>query len=99
MMRSRCCFTPAIAACFPCSCTTPTLLCGDLFTQGGAACPPVTGSDILGPSELFRKPMDYFAHAAHSGTALEKLAALQPELLACQHGSSYRGDGAALLRE
>jgi flavorubredoxin len=42
---------------------TRTLLCGDLFTQGGAEHPPLTESDILGPSEAFRKPMDYFAHA------------------------------------
>ncbi len=29
---------------------------------------------------------------------LERLAATQPELLACMHGSAWRGDGAALLR-
>jgi flavorubredoxin len=79
--------------------TTRTLLCGDLFTQGGSDCPPVTQGDILGPSELFRKPMDYFAHAARGSEVLEKLASLRPELLACMHGSSYRGDGGALLRE
>ena len=28
---------------------TATLLCGDLFTQGGAGQPPLTESDILGP--------------------------------------------------
>src|SRR6185437_2002212 len=32
--------------------TTNTLLCGDLFTQGGSDCPPVTESEILGTSEL-----------------------------------------------
>jgi len=79
--------------------STGTLLCGDLFTQGGSTPPPVTEKDILGPSELFRKPMDYFAHSTRSSVILEKLAALKPQLLACQHGSSYRGDGAALLRE
>ena len=78
--------------------TTRTLLCGDLFTQGGADCPPVTETDILEPSERFRKPMDYFAHAAHGDAVLEKLASLRPELLACMHGSSYRGDGGAMLR-
>src|SRR5438874_12572627 len=63
--------------------TTKTLLCGDLFTQGGADCSPVTESDILGPSEMFRKPLDYFAHAARTTAILEKLARLQPETLAC----------------
>jgi hypothetical protein len=30
---------------------------------------------------------------------LEKLAAAKPTTLACMHGSAWRGDGAALLRE
>jgi flavorubredoxin len=79
--------------------TTGTLLCGDLFTQGGADPHPVTEADILAPSELFRKPLDYFAHACGSGAILERLAALRPTTLACMHGSAFRGDGAALLRE
>src|ERR1051326_989007 len=37
---------------------TGTLLCGDLFTQGGSKLPPITESDILEPSEMFRKPLD-----------------------------------------
>jgi flavorubredoxin len=38
--------------------STGTLFCGDLFTQGGMNHPPVTESDILEPSEVFRKPLD-----------------------------------------
>lgn len=75
-----------------------TLLCGDLFTQGGDGRVPVTEADILGPSEEFRKPLDYFAHAADTTAVLEKLAELRPRTLACMHGSAWRGDGAALLR-
>jgi hypothetical protein len=41
---------------------TRTLLCGDLFTHGGAEHPATTGSDILGPSEAFRHVMDYYSH-------------------------------------
>jgi flavorubredoxin len=78
--------------------TTRTLLCGDLFTQGGADRPPVTGEEVLGPSERFRKPLDYFAHSVGTSAILEKLAALGPTTLACMHGSAFRGDGAALLR-
>src|SRR5258708_7052865 len=37
--------------------TTRTLLCGDLFTHGGADLPPVTDGDVLGPSEAMRKAM------------------------------------------
>jgi hypothetical protein len=79
--------------------TTGTLLCGDLFTQAGAETPPLTESEILSASEAMRKPMDYYAHSTKTGTILERLALLNPTTLACQHGSAYRGDGAALLRQ
>ena len=58
----------------------------------------LTESDILGPSEAFRAPMDYYAHAPHTAATLERLAREQPHTLACMHGSAWRGDGAALLR-
>jgi flavorubredoxin len=77
---------------------TRTLLCGDLFTQGGAEHAPLTESDILGPSEAFRKPMDYFSHSKNARRLLERLAAEKPTTLACMHGSAWRGDGAGLLR-
>ena len=78
--------------------TTRTLLCGDLFTQGGAHSPAVTESDILGPSEAFRRQMDYFSHTKNAGEMIERLASAAPTTLACMHGSAWRGDGAALLR-
>lgn len=78
--------------------STRTLLCGDLFTQGGDGKVPLVESDIFGPSEEFRRPMDYYAHAPDTATVLERLALEQPGTLACMHGSAYRGDGAALLR-
>ena len=59
----------------------------------------LTESDILGPSEAFRAPMDYFAHAPQTAPILERLAQEQPTTLACMHGSAWRGDGARLLRE
>ncbi len=77
---------------------TSTLLCGDLFTQGGADLPPITESDILGPSEAFRKQMDYFSHTKNARAMLERLASTNPTTLACMHGSAWRGDGAKLLR-
>jgi flavorubredoxin len=78
--------------------TTRTLLCGDLFTQGGAGLAPVTEADILAPSEAFRKNMDYFAHTQNTRAMLERLASTAPATLACMHGSAWQGDGAALLR-
>jgi flavorubredoxin len=78
---------------------TGTLLCGDLFTQPGADMPPVTESEVLTASEGMRGMMDYYAHATSTSAIFEGLASLGPSMLACQHGSAYRGDGAALLRE
>lgn len=79
--------------------STRTLLCGDLFTQPGAQLPPVTESEVLSASEAMRGMLDYYAHAANTASILERLAALDPLLLACQHGSAFRGGCAALLRE
>jgi flavorubredoxin len=78
---------------------TRTFFCGDLFTQGGSGEVPLTESDIFGPSEAFRAPMDYYAHAPQSGAILERLARENPTTLACMHGSAWRGDGAGLLRQ
>ena len=77
---------------------TRTMFSGDLFTQGGSGAVPLTEGDILGPSEAFRAPMDYYAHAPHTALVLEKLAREKPQTLACMHGSAWRGDGAGLLR-
>jgi len=78
--------------------STRTLLCGDLFTQGGTGAEALTEADILEPSEAFRRPMDYYAHTPATAAILSKLAAQRPATLACMHGSAWRGDGAALLR-
>ena len=78
--------------------STRTLLCGDLFTQGGSDLPPITESDILEPSEAFRKSLDYFSHTTRARKILEGLACSDPTTLACMHGSAWHGDGAKLLR-
>jgi len=78
--------------------TTGLLFCGDLFTQPGHAKQAMTSADILGPSEAFRQPMDYFAHAPQTASTLARLAQMQPKTLACMHGSAWQGDGAELLR-
>ena len=75
-----------------------TLFCGDLFTQGGPGTVPVTEGDILGPSEAFRRQMDYYAHSPQTAATLARLANEAPRLLACMHGSAWRGDGSSLLR-
>jgi len=78
--------------------TTRTFFCGDLFTQGGDGAVALTESDILGPSEAFRKPLDYFAHAPQTREVLDVLARHEPMTMAVMHGSAWRGNGAQLLR-
>jgi flavorubredoxin len=77
--------------------TTRTLLCSDLFTEGGADHPAITEADILEPSERFRAQMDYYSHARNGRQILMRLAETRPVLLARMHGSAWRGDGAAML--
>jgi flavorubredoxin len=78
--------------------TTRTLLCGDLFTHGGADVPALTEQDVLGPAEGMRAAIGGVAIEQNTRALLEKLAATEPTTLAIMHGSSYRGDGAKLLR-
>lgn len=79
--------------------TTRTLLCGDMFTQPGADHLPVIENDILGPSEAMRAQMDYYAHTRNTEELIAKLAATEPRLLACMHGSAWRGNGGELLNQ
>jgi flavorubredoxin len=78
---------------------TRTLLCGDLFTQGGSDLPPLTSSDILQPSEAFRKQMDYYSHTKNVRSLMATLSEAKPLKLACMHGSAWEGDGGRLLGE
>ena len=78
---------------------TKTLLCGDLFTQGGSNLPATTESDILGPSEAFRMKMDYYSHTQNVRKLMQPLVEAKPTTLACMHGSSWKGDGEKLLLE
>lgn len=77
--------------------TTRTLLCGDLFTEGGADHPPISAGDILEPSERFRLSLDYFSHTKGARRLLTRLAMEDPTTLARMHGSAWQGEGAKLL--
>lgn len=77
---------------------TRTFFCGDLLTQPGNSDRALVDTDILGPSEAFRRQMDYYAHAPQTAALLAGLAQQAPRTLACMHGSAWRGDGAKLLR-
>ena len=79
--------------------STRTLLCGDLFTHGGADLPPLTESEVLGPAEAMRLAMPSSVAVEHHARAiLDKLASTEPRTLALMHGSSFHGDGGKLLR-
>jgi flavorubredoxin len=78
--------------------TTRTLLCGDLFTHGGHDVAPLTETEVLTPAEAMRQGMGGVAIEKDTRRLLEKLAQTEPRTLALMHGSSYRGDGAILLR-
>ena len=41
--------------------------------------------------------MDYFSHTRDMPALIEKLARLEPSVLACMHGSAWTGDGAAMF--
>lgn len=79
---------------------TRTLFCGDLLTHAGNSVAPVTESDadVWEPSEAMRAGFPY-ATLREPQAIVERLAATNPQLLAIMHGSSFRGDGAVLLRQ
>jgi flavorubredoxin len=77
---------------------TRTLLCGDLFTAGGADVPPLSSSDVLGPALAMEAAVPYLVHGPHVRPLLEKLARTEPRVLGLMHGSSFEGDGGRALR-
>lgn len=79
--------------------TDRVFLCGDLFTQQGQTVPPIIEAidTIWETSEATRRIFRY-APLRDGASVVDRLAALEPTLLACMHGSSFRGDGGALLR-
>jgi flavorubredoxin len=78
--------------------STSTLLCGDLFTQGGDG--PVISSDS--PMEraiAAEQQFGYTCGAPHTSDLLDGLTSLDPTTLALMHGSAHRGSGGAWLRD
>lgn len=76
---------------------TSTLLTGDLFTQAGDPA-PVRDDDLVGPAVETEEMFSYTAPTPLFGPTVRRLADFEPVTLACMHGSSYRGDGAGMLR-
>ena len=84
--------------------TTRTLFSSDLFFHPGNP-EPVTGSDIVARTrDAMEKgrsgPMAHdVPYTPYTGAILARLAALAPATIAVMHGSSFHGDGAAVLRD
>jgi len=84
--------------------TSRTLLCSDLFFQPGDP-EPLTNADIVGAARAamvagqsgpLAKDMPY---TPYTDATLQRLADLEPQVLAVMHGSSFAGDGGRALRE
>jgi len=78
--------------------TERVLFCTDLFFQPGDPA-PLTASDLVGGvRESIRAnltgPLAHdMPYTPHTDGTLRRLAALEPQVLAAMHGSSFRGDG------
>jgi flavorubredoxin len=79
------------------------LLCSDLLHQLGDV-EPVTSRDVTDryrhALETYQRSpvlMDYVPFTENTTRQLAKLAALEPRTLAAMHGSTFMGDGAAIL--
>ena len=84
--------------------TKGTLLCSDLFHQGGDV-EPLTESDVI---ERARKTLvdyqasplaNYMPYTKHTDSILQKVAALKPRTIAPMHGSAFVGNGEQAVRD
>ena len=76
--------------------TTKTLFVSDLFAHGGDPA-AMTRSEIVSPAMAGTDPIYSTSLGPTTAPTIRKLAALQPEMLAVMHGSSFAGDGASQL--
>lgn len=86
--------------------STRTLFCSDLFHQDGELEPTITSESEL--MERVRTTLvryqsgpfsNYLPFTPMTEQQLARLAALQPQVLAAMHGSSFKGDGEHAIHE
>jgi flavorubredoxin len=100
--------TPHVPHCWEASLlfeeTHGTLLCSDLFHQGGDV-EPSTTADVVGRFkqtlvEYQQGPFaNYLPYTPYTDRTLKRLAALKPKTLATMHGSTFVGDGERALND
>jgi flavorubredoxin len=84
--------------------TNGTLLCSDLFHQGGDV-EPSTEADVIDRArktlvDYQASPLaNYMPYTKHTDGIMQKLAALNPRTITPMHGSAFGGDGAQALRD
>ena len=84
--------------------TKGTLLCSDLFHQGGDV-EPLTDADVIDRArktlvDYQASPLaNYMPYTKHTDGIMQKLAALSPRTIAPMHGSAFGGNGAQALRD
>ena len=80
--------------------STGTLFCGDLFTQPGIG--EIAADRKRHPHARARNSASRSDLLLRTGrtpqATLARIAATEPETLACMHGSAWRGDGGGLIR-
>jgi flavorubredoxin len=78
--------------------TTATLLCGDLFTQGGEA-PALSGDSPMEATIVAEEMFGYTSGAPNTVATIAALAELDPSTLALMHGSTHTGPARDWLLE
>lgn len=84
--------------------TNSVLFCSDLMHQNGDV-EPLTSNDVLDRVrqtliDYQASPLaNYFPYTPMTRSIVDKLAALEPKLLATMHGSVVEGDGSKTLKE
>ena len=84
--------------------TERTLLCSDLFLQGGDPA-AFTASDVVEPTQAtlaaWQETLlaEVLPYTPNTERILHELADLQPRTLAAMHGATFHGDGRQALRD
>lgn len=77
--------------------TTRTVFCSDVFIQPGPR-PPTTGEALVEEMLAAYRMVGIFPSRAHLNSALDKVEALDPQVLACHHGSVITGQIQAYIQ-
>ena len=84
--------------------TSGVLFCSDLMHQNGDV-EPLTTSDVVGRAretvlEYQQGPLaNYLPYTAQTDGILQRIAALEPRVLAAMHGSVFEGNGGRAIRD